>query len=78
MLCSDSTFTLPSVTQVRMYMYSAEYIYMYTHRYAYMCTTPEPTHTHKHTLVVISRAFFLFFPCNHFINIKNIVLFPAK
>jgi hypothetical protein len=29
--------------------------------------------------VVISRAFFLFFPCNHIINIKkNIFLFPVK
>jgi hypothetical protein len=25
--------------------------------------------------VVISRAFFLFFPCNHIINIKKIIFF---
>jgi hypothetical protein len=31
----------------------------------------------KGTEVVISRAFFLFFPCNHIINIKK-KLFPAK
>ena len=28
--------------------------------------------------VVISGAFFFFFPCNHIINIKKKILFPAK
>jgi hypothetical protein len=27
---------------------------------------------------VNSRAFSSFFPCNHFINIKKKILFPAK
>jgi hypothetical protein len=33
---------------------------------------------YTYTQVVISRAFFFFFPCNHIINIKKKFLFPAK
>ena len=29
-------------------------------------------------LVVIYREFFLFFPCNHIINIHIKIIFPAK
>jgi hypothetical protein len=30
------------------------------------------------TKVVVTGQFFKFFPCNHFINIKKTILFPAK
>jgi hypothetical protein len=34
--------------------------------------------TNTRTPVVISRAFFSFFPCDHIIIIKKKILFPAK
>jgi hypothetical protein len=50
------------------------YVRTYVRIYIYMLTHP-PTHPRRtrrmSTKVVVSRAFFLFFPCNHIINIKK-------